>query len=235
MLEENEIIRLNTLLRQAISDYQCLTTDEVKNKLNVFSSAKNLNSVIFYKMINCSENKEEIKRLLEKCHCIVKTVNLEWNNRLKESMSLKVFKYTDLVNEDWENSSLRKYFEDNLFVFVVFQKTYSGSTLKDVKVWKMPHSILDGGVKDVWEKTKQLVSEGKIVNYVDSRNRFITFFPTSSETKFIHVRPHAQNSNDTLPLPVKDKYTGKDSFTKHSFWINSNLIRRIVVEGKYYE
>lgn len=231
----NKIILLNELLQEEVKNYSGLTTSELQNKFNIISKSKNLNYIIFQKIIANSKNVLKINDLLGKCSCIIKTVNLEWNHSLKESMSLSSFKYCEIVNESWEQSSLRKYFIDNIFVFVVFKKNFNDSTLENVKVWKMSNEILDSGVKDVWMTTRNLIKEGKIINYIDKRGRYITYFPTSSDTKYIHVRPHAQNISDTYPLPVNDKLTNKSSFMKHSFWINSNFIRKIVVEGKYYE
>ena len=150
-------------------------------------------------------------------------------------MSLSSFKYCEIVNESWEQSSLRKYFCDNMFVFVIFKKNFNESVLESIKVWKMPNEILDSGVKDVWMMTQKLIKEGRIINFIDKRGRYITYFPSNGDTKYIHVRPHAQSLSDTFPLPVNDKLTNKSSFMKHSFWINSNFIKKIVVEGKYYE
>lgn len=235
MVDINRILLLNELLQEEVIKYQGLTTTDIISKLCLNGDAKNINRVIFSKIINQSRNKDKIKKLIEECKCIVKTVNLEWNNNLKESMSLNVFKYIDLYRERWETSTLRNYFFNNSFIFVVFKKDFTGSKLEKIKVWKMPESILESGVKDTWDFTKNLISQGKIVNYIDSRGRFITYFPTSGDTKYIHVRPHAQNRDDTLPLPIADKYTNKKEFVKHSFWINSNFIKKIVVEDKYYE
>ena len=231
----NQIILLNKLLNEEINTYKGLSTSIIKEKLSIQKKSKNINSVIFNKIIDKSSNKERIKSLLTNCNCILKTVNLERNNTLKESMSLNVFKFCDIIHEAWDSSTLRNYFSKNVFVFIVLKKRLSDSTLEEIKLWKMPEDILDGGVKDTWVKTKELILNGKIVNYIDDRGRKITFFPTISETKYIHVRPHAQNSNDTIPLPVEDKLTHAKEFTKHSFWLNSNFVKKIVVEDKFYD
>ncbi len=234
-MEINQIILLNNLLNEEIKKYELFSTNELKEMLGIDKNSKNLNRVIFNKIIESSINRDILLTLLKQCSCIIKTVNLEWNNSLKESMSLNVFKYFDICNEIWENSKLYKYFIENTFVFVVFKKDFKGSKLEKIKVWKMPKSILNSGVRETWSITQSLIKSGKIINYIDKRNRFITFFPTSSETKYIHVRPHAQNRNDTLELPVPDKLTGKTRFMKHSFWLNSNFVKKIIVEDKYYE
>ena len=231
----NQIVLLNKLLMEELECYKGMTTTELKEKLSIERQSKNINAVIFQRIISNSKKKDKIGSLMSNCNCIIKTVNLEWNNNLKESMSLNVFKYCDIVNEDWNTSTLRNYFFNNIFVFVVLKKDFNDSKLIDIKLWKMPLSILDSGVKDTWLYTQELIKKGKIVNYIDTRGRNITYFPTSSETKYIHVRPHAQNANDTLPLPTEDKVTHKKEFTKHSFWLNSSFIKKIVVEDKYYD
>ncbi len=234
-METNQVLLLNNLLREEVEKYKDLFTLDIQKKLNIEVNAKNSNNVLFKKIIENSKNKNKILELLEHCNCVIKTINLEWNDSLKESMSLNVFKYIDIYNEEWETSSLRNYFLSRVFVFVVFKKDYNGTRLENIKVWKMPVQILESGVKETWVSTKSLIEQGKIVNYIDKRGRYITYFPTSSETKYIHVRPHAQNREDTFPLPIIDRVTGKNKFMKHSFWLNSNFVKKIVVEDKYYE
>lgn len=231
----NQIVFLNKLLFEELEKFKGLSTNELMEKLKIEKQSKNINSVIFQKIINQSANKEKIENLLKNCNCVMKTINLEWNNNLKESMSLNVFKFCEIVNETWEESSLRNYFANNIFVFIVLKKDFKFSKLIDIKLWKMPVEILDSGVKDTWIKTRDLIATGRIVNYIDKRGRKITYFPTSSETKYIHVRPHAQNANDTIPLPIEDRVTHAKEFTKHSFWLNSNFVKKIVVEDKYYD
>lgn len=231
----NKIVSLCDLLNIEVDKIKGKTVEEIKRKLSIDSNAKNVNRMIFDSVINNSDNKEKIISLFKELNCVIKTINLEWNDNLKESISLNVFKYVEIVKETWESSSLRNYFKNNIFVFVVFKKDYKDSKFIDIKVWKMPNTILESEVKSIWNYTRNLVLEGKIVNYIDDRNRYITFFPSKSETKYVHVRPHAQNAEDTLLLPVKDKLTKKEKFVKHSFWLNNTFIKKIVVEGKYYE
>ena len=50
------------------------------------------------------------------------------------------------------------------------------------------------------------------------------------ENNVCHVRPHGQNSDDVLPLPVKDNFTGLNKYTKHCFWINNKYLEEILKE-----
>lgn len=234
-METNKVILLINLLNNEIDNYKNKSINYLLEELKINSNSKNINRMIVDRIIEKSKNKDKIKELLKSLSCVIKTVSLEYNDLLKESMSLNVFKYEDIYIEDWETSTLRKYFDTSIFMFIIFKKNGHESFLKKFKIWIMPKSILDDGVKDTWEKTKKLICQGKIVNYIDKQGRYITYFPTSGDTKYIHVRPHAKNKNDTLPLPVVDKTTGKSCFMKHSFWLNRNFVKKIIVEDKFYE
>ena len=69
------------------------------------------------------------------------------------------------------------------------------------------------------------MTDGNIVSKVNSRGIRKTNFPNKKFSSIAHVRPHAQNADDTFPLPVLDMVTGLNSYTKHCFWINSNYIK----------
>jgi DNA mismatch repair protein MutH len=158
----------------------------------------------------------------EKAEIIVKTVRLKENNLPQEDISFPSFKYEELINEEWEDSNFKDILEHK-FLFVFFQINCANLILKKVTFWNMPHSdILEA--KKVWEKTKELVSNGKIVKKVIG-NRRHTNFPNKSFSSVSHVRPHASNAADTFPLPVRDKLTKEAEYTKHSFWINNTYIR----------
>lgn len=75
-----------------------------------------------------------------------------------------------------------------------------------------------------------LLSQGLVVKYIDDNGRYFTYFPSSAENPYVHVRPHAQDRQDTLPLPVADKLTGLVQYPKHSFWLNRTYILKITTK-----
>lgn len=88
----------------------------------------------------------------------------------------------------------------------------------------MPYTdILEA--KKVWEHTKNIISSGNIVNEIMSNGTRKTNFLGKKGNKVSHVRPHALNSNDTNPLPVKDILTQENEYTKHCFWLNNDYIK----------
>ena len=158
----------------------------------------------------------------EKAELIVKTVRLKENLIPKEDMSFPYFKYTELVNQEWEDSEFKALLEHKFLI--VFLKIHKGRLFFDkVKFWNMPYNdILEA--KKVWESTRDLVMEGNIVHSVTGARRS-TNFPSKAFSRVSHVRPHARTAFDTTPLPVRDKVTGSFEYTKHSFWLNASYIK----------
>ena len=158
----------------------------------------------------------------EKAEIIIKTVRLKENNLPKEDISFPIFKYLEIINEEWDESNFKNILEHK-FLFVFFQFEKNELVLRKVKFWNMPYTdILEA--EKVWARTKEIVSKGKIVKAVEGRTRY-TNFPSKSFNSVSHVRPHATNAADTYPLPIKDKLTNAKEYTKHCFWLNNTYVR----------
>lgn len=169
----------------------------------------------------------------EKAGIIIKTVRLEPNDKPRQSISFPAFEYTQLVNETWESSEYKNYL-DSKFLVIFFQ--YDGpeddpaSTLyfKKAVFWNMPDTDIDIA-RDAWERTVEVVREGRIVKgFATDKNGTvtrITRFPGVKDNPVAHARPHGRNAKDTYPLPVPDSLTGESEYTKYCFWINNNYVR----------
>ena len=112
-------------------------------------------------------------------------------------------------------------------MFVIFREYKGTYNFDSIKFWNMPLSILDNDVKSVWDKTVAVINNGSILKEIVKGKR-ITNFPGMSDNKYCHVRPHGRNANDVYPLPVVDKVTGSNVYTKQCFWLNNNYILRII-------
>ncbi|WP_405349962.1 Sau3AI family type II restriction endonuclease [Nonlabens sp. Asnod3-H03] len=159
----------------------------------------------------------------EKADIQVKTIRLKENDLPKEDISFPTFKYTELLETDWEDSEFKNILESKFFfVFYQFQRTEL--VLRKVQFWNMPFSDIEEA-KVVWARMVHTISEGEIVKEITDRGTRKTFFPKKSENRISHVRPHAQNADDTYDLPFNDKLTGLHAYTKHSFWLNASYVR----------
>lgn len=156
----------------------------------------------------------------EKAEISMKTVQLKGNGMPKEDMSFPAFKFRDVIKQDWDaadDSEKVSGFKEQLqkrFLFVVYQcdgdcKDDDNKKLLKAFFWTIPHEILNGEVREVWNKTIAAIKasdEGSL--------------PKKSDSKVAHVRPHGRDAKDTDIFP-----NGKKA-TKRGFWLNSQFIEK---------
>lgn len=147
----------------------------------------------------------------------VKTIRVEVNGKIKESMSFKPIVYNDIINQEWEDSDFYQELISK-FIFVIFRRIDNSSDyyLSDVKIWNMPESDLQI-VQNVWNSAKKDIGIDNFSN-----------LPKLSDHLIAHVRPHGRNSQDKMVTP-----SGRYEY-KRSFWLNKQYIEEVIVNGKSY-
>ena len=215
-------------VNNVINKYKGKSQKELMKELNIDSNAKNINSLLINKMFNVRSNLAETDEF-QKAKIIPKTIRIEENGRIKESISFPAFKYTDIVNQNWETCDLREELETTKYMFFVFKKINNEYIFKGIKLWNMPEFDIETSVMKMWKATYNTIKSGNIVKSIVNGKRK-TNFVGLSDNEVCHVRPHGRDSKDVYPLPVKDKLTGANSYTKHCFWINNTYIRKVLEE-----
>jgi DNA mismatch repair protein MutH len=146
---------------------------------------------------------------LERAGIELKTIRLGKNGKAKESMSFPGFKFLEIVNEHWEESSFLEKLERK-FLFVIFGTSSSGEEIfKRTLLWNMPYSDLVEAQR-VWEDTKRRVA-------IDA-----TDLPKTSESHVAHVRPKGKDGSDKIPTPQGGMHL------KQAFWLNSSYINSVI-------
>ena len=209
-----------------INKYKGKSQKELMKELSINSNAKNINSLLINKMFNVRSNLAETEEF-QKANIIPKTIRIEENGRIKESISFPAFKYTDIVNQDWKTCDLREELETTKYMFFVFKKVNNEYIFKGIKLWNMPELDIETSVMEMWKATYNTIKSGNMVKSITNGKRK-TNFVGLSDNEVCHVRPHGRNSKDVYPLPVKDKLTGASCYTKHCFWINNNYLKEIL-------
>jgi DNA mismatch repair protein MutH len=199
-----------------ISNYTNLSVEELCSHFGISPETrpKHLGALLAYRMLGISGNKAEE---FVKANIIVKTIRINKRGKIKESMSFPTFRFTEIIEEEWETSALRDYLSTTKFFFVVFKEDSNDVLhLEGGQFWNIPVRDLDEGIKKVWERARLIISNGiktKVKNGRTTNN-----LPKSSESNIAHVRPHARNAKDTYELP-----TG-GAFPKQCFWLNNDYI-----------
>lgn len=209
-----------------IGEYCGWTVQKLCSRFHIYfeKKPKNLESMIAYRILGIKGNHAAE---FEKANIVVKTIRIGKNNTIKESMSFPTFKFNELVKEEWETSTFRTYLEETRFLFVVYKfNDDSELVLKGCQFWNIPYADLEHQVYRVWEKTKQVINNGLQVKRINGKN--YNNFPKASENPICHVRPHAQNAQDTYELPDGRKYP------KQCFWLNNSYIIKQIDDKLIY-
>lgn len=178
----------------------------------------------------------------EKGNIVVKTIRIDENGKNKENMSFAPFKFKELVQEEWENSTVLNYFETTQFLFVVFEKVEESYVLRGSQLWHMPYQDLNIVVHREWENYKNIIKNGVAFEIVKKHNGKIEVhndLPGKSDTEIIHIRPHAQESAYRLHDGFVKGNVEKDAdelpngewMTRQSFWLNREYVLKQIKVG----
>ena len=182
--------------------------------IEIEKKPKNLEAMLAYRMLGIKGNHAEE---FVKANIVVKTIRIGNNDKIKDNMSFPTFKFTELVKENWENSTFGNYLRETRFLFVVYKFDKANDLrLQGCQFWNIPYDDLETHVKTVWEKTQEVLRNGLQVTIENGVRR--NNFPKASEDPVCHVRPHAQNALDTYELPDGRQYP------KQCFWLNNTYI-----------
>lgn len=207
---ENETFE--DLIERKFSKYYGKTIAEIESELNVqFGQSKSMAYNVCRAILGVKANKIAE---FEKAGIAIKTIRLEENGNLKESMSFPNVNYKEIVNElFWEDSALYEMFTQR-FLFVIFRKPEIKDDkkvrLEKVMFWTMPVKDLEFG-KNLWEDTRDKVAGGNYEHFIKS-----------SENPVCHIRPKAQNSADMMEGPQGYKVK------KMCYWLNREYVLKML-------
>lgn len=156
-------------------------------------------------------NKVEQYYEFEAADIQVKSIRIELNDTVKESMSFKNIPYMEILYQNWENSDFYRELTSK-FVLMIFRKCKDSDDciFQGFLLWNMPEKDL-GEAKKVWERAKQCVLIDDFEN-----------MPSQAESRVSHVRPKGQNAEDLMPTPQGNMEK------KKCFWLNNTYMRDIL-------
>ena len=166
-----------------------------------------------------------------KANIVVKSIRLEENGTMRESMSFPPFKFIELADQKWEDSDVYEYFSETKFLFVVYRRQGEEYVLKGARLWNMPAADLDGTVREGWEEVQRIIKEG-VRFTVNPDGRISNDLPGKKDNRIIHIRPHATRSAYRLNNGIIRGNVERDAnplpdgqwMTTQSFWINNSYI-----------
>lgn len=166
-----------------------------------------------------------------KSNIVVKTIRLEENGKMRESMSLPPFQFMDLASQEWEDSDIFNYFSETKFFFVIFKRHGNHYNLYKAKLWNMPIADLERDVHDGWIQVQNTINTG-VEFTINSDGSVSNNLLGKHDNRIIHIRPHATKSAYKLSNGFEKGNIEKDAnplpdgqwMTTQSFWINNSYI-----------
>ena len=160
---------------------------------------------------------------LVKSGLTMKTIRINKNGKIKESMSFENIDYQEVYDcDEWTDSRLYELFTSR-FMFVRFKetdnllslpngKTESEYKLDKVAFWTMPQADLNVAMQ-YWENIRQCVKDDHISP---------EYFWGIKDNRDFHVRPKATLAKDMVDTPNGTKAK------KYCYWFNAKYVKNII-------
>ena len=217
-----------SLIQKKFNPYFGMTTDEIEQKLGVVLNKNNKSyyAQLTNEILGISSSKKPAE--FEKANILFRTIRIEKNEKIKQSISFTPFKFNNIYDNEWEDSEIRETIERKFF-FVFYKSDGESFRLSKTLFWNMNIEELKE-FEDIYNRTRKVIQEGRIVKEIKN-GKTLNNFPKIKDSFLGHVRPHAKNKHDVLPLPVPDILSKKDTFTKQSFWLNNHFILKLYLDS----
>lgn len=217
-----EKVGFDEYIESKLSPYYGNTQDSLIEEFKINPEMKNVNERIVAAILGVKGSIAKTEEF-EKANIVPKTIRIESNNTIKESMSFPTFKFKEIIEETWEDSYMYNLLSQTKFMFIIFRFDEKGALIFErVMFWNMPVADLEE-VKKVWDKTVKVIKVG--IQITTKNGKDYNNLPGMTFNEVSHVRPHGQNKKDCYELP-----DGKP-FTKQCFWLTNKYILKQVLDS----
>ncbi|MCU7388608.1 Sau3AI family type II restriction endonuclease [Bacillus sp. ST24] len=185
------------------------------SKSYAYLVAKKISAKILNNELDDIDKSEEFV----KSNSQIKAIRINKKGIIEQNMSFPSFKYTEIIEETWDTSTMKEYFEEHRFLFVIYCENNNGDyVFRDSFFWRMPTEDLEGHFRNVWEETVTRI-----------KNKQAHMLPKMSENPVAHVRPHGREGIDTYLTHYGE------SLVKKSFWLHRKYILNQVKKHSHLE
>lgn len=230
--EEIKDITFEELIVDKINEYRGQSDMQLSQVFNVNPKSKHLWSQLSYHMLGIKSGSAEefVKANLE-----VKTIRIEEDGKIEQSISFPAIVFKEFINEEWEESDFYNNLSSKRYLFVTFKKQGDEYILKGCQLWNISNEDLTEASLG-WKSIQQVLRQGVELwkNYNKDGISFTVRnnFPKKDGNRIIHIRPHT--SKRFYKLETGEIIGGNESYgdelpdgrmmTKQCFWLNNTYI-----------
>lgn len=226
LIDESELREksFEEILLGRLEPFFGLTYSEICKKLHVpESKAKHKYAIATNRILTDNETKG--KKVTEsdefvKSGIVLKSIRVEQNGKIKESLSFEAIDYVELMEEDnWYDSRFYELVTQR-FLFVIYKKSTEAG-VEDYRLcraffWTVPPDGL-AEAERYWNNIKENVANNNF--NPDDYYRL-------KDHKIFHYRPHARNAADMAENPHGGKVP------KYGYWINKSYIEKVIADAE---
>jgi DNA mismatch repair protein MutH len=209
-----------SLILDSFKPYIGNTTQEICNSLNLPSNQLNPNmyQLIIDKILGI-KNFQETYYEFDASGIELRTILIEPDKKIKESIPLCSFNYYDITAEEWDNSKLYNQITSP-YLFIIFNHNNPSLPYKLSKVifWNVPSRDFNI-IREVWIDTKK-----KIIN--KQYNRFIE----SNSCLKIHISQMNKNNNYKTMIASR-----KEIVNNKYFCFNNKYIQHEILDKHFFD
>ncbi len=202
-----------------IQPFHGLSIREIYKKMNLsIPESKNQKDTIVNKLLG-TKSYAQIPNIQQSVFKI-KNIELKNNGKLKEEVGLMNVNISEFENDiPFNESELYTFLISYKFLFIIWQKIEEESIFKEIKLFQFD-SLLVKKAEFVYNDTKEKFLNGMKLEEVKGR-RMSNLIHKSNNQGF-HLRPHGQDSKDTMTTPFGQV------ITKQQYWLNGNEVEDVV-------
>lgn len=139
-VEEIKNKTIEEIVIEKFKSYYGKSVNEISEKTGValdFNDAKNFYSKVTHAILNIELDKEIEE--FEKANIEIKTIRVEANDNIIQSISFPAFEFEQIFQENWITSEMNEIVERK-FLLIFFKNDGTSYKLNKVKFWNMPLS-----------------------------------------------------------------------------------------------
>ena len=233
---------LNDLLNEKISNKTLKQLGE-EYKVKFSSSSKSGFRLLINKILNIDSKKTP--KEINEFGIQIKTIPVSSEYNPWESMSFLKISLVDILNEKWEfpdDNDIEEFestFKNQIdlpFILIPIIKNKINNKFEPWSNWKVgriinwrPNKNQLSEIQGEWEEAKNIIYNEVVTEKIKWGNgyRQNNNLLKEKKTNYIHIRPHARNSQD-IDVPYKIHTNNSVSICWQSFWFNKKFIKTLI-------
>lgn len=220
-----EQLSFSTYLNNVLSPYINLTTNEIEEKLNYkptngITTDKSYLPRLVSKIFGIEGNNLEKIEQFQKGNVKFKTIRIRQTAKDNQDMSWPNIDFHEIYSVDFEDSTWYEWFAETKYLFVVFEDTTEGTSLRKHILWNAPTDMLDA-LETLYNHIKWKLQNDDIEVEITTNSKgkevWKNNLPGKGFVPYFQIRPKGNKGSEFTTLPDGRKFKKQCLFLNKEF------------------